>query len=1054
MKNLLALLLKTVLQAPTKFAVAISLLASLALAPSAGATAYVSTGSGAWNTAIWSPVGTPGAGDSAEIAAGHTVSSVASLSVGLLVIDATGVFNIGNSMTAGTITNNGTLKIGLGTSARTLSITTNLVNNALINGDTGQQNQLQFNGGGTSLWLGSGDITAGKIGVGVAVGTTLDISGLTTTVTFRTTGTYSSTISGTLIAGIQTINSANATHTFNLAAGATLVSANVNGIRNGAVGTLNMTGPVNLNAAANYTFNGTSAQITTNLPVTVNNLTVNNIANVTLSAATAISGALTLTSGNLIATSGNLPTVGSAGSVSGSGYVDGPLARTFSATGSKTFLTGKGGTNRPVTLNYSALTGTSTVTVEQFESAMGGTLPTATTQFNARQWTISQTGGSAFAFDLTLNGTGFSPTNTPVVLRQGTPDTSFSTSFSAPNYTATGINAFGNFALGDFTPSPDKLVIITAPQTLVAGVLSGTMTVQLQDSGSAPKNAVANITVALNTSSGGGGLRDTGDTTTIASVLITAGNNSASFKYRDTTAPGTPTITVSGGGLTPGTQVETNTVAAASKLAFTAQPANTLSGNTLANVVVHVQDAFGNNRPDTGTNVTLTLNGGPLASGTTTLATDGTGAATFNNLVINVPATGLNFTATASGLTSATSGNFNVTSKNLVKAGNVTAMDQTTSWVGGVVPAAFDTAVVNNTSVLAAPNNLAEFGASATWYGLTVNSWTSGGGYTVTATSGGTLTLGQGGLVGSGVNHSFFLNCALVLATNETVDWTGIAGGLNLFGAVTNGGNLLTLTGNLNITIANNLTGTGGLLKVGGNTLIVNGTTDYSGATTVSNGTVIVVGALGGSNSVTVAGGTLTGSGSINGAVTVQSGAALKPGNGGIGTLTINSNLILQAGSSVTAEVNQSSLTSDLVTGLSTVNYGGTLVVANLSGTFVGGETFTLFSAASSTGNFSSISGSPGTNLVWNFNPSNGVLSALSAVATNPTNITATVSGSTLTLTWPADHLGWILQSQTNGLSTGLTTNWFDVAGSAANNTNVIHIVPANPTVFFRLRNP
>jgi hypothetical protein len=72
----------------------------------------------------------------------------------------------------------------------------------------------------------------------------------------------------------------------------------------------------------------------------------------------------------------------------------------------------------------------------------------------------------------------------------------------------------------------------------------------------------------------------------------------------------------------------------------------------------------------------------------------------------------------------------------------------------------------------------------------------------------------------------------------------------------------------------------------------------------------------------------------------------------------------------------------------------------------------------------------------------------------NPTNITATVSGSTLTLTWPSDHTGWILQAQTNSLASGLGTNWVDVAGSASNNTNVITVNPSSPSVFFRLRYP
>jgi 4-phytase/acid phosphatase len=71
--------------------------------------------------------------------------------------------------------------------------------------------------------------------------------------------------------------------------------------------------------------------------------------------------------------------------------------------------------------------------------------------------------------------------------------------------------------------------------------------------------------------------------------------------------------------------------------------------------------------------------------------------------------------------------------------------------------------------------------------------------------------------------------------------------------------------------------------------------------------------------------------------------------------------------------------------------------------------------------------------------------------ADNPTNVTASVSSSTLTIAWPADHLGWILQAQTNGLSTG---QWFDLPGSGDNNSVVIPMDPANPAVFYRLRLP
>jgi 4-phytase/acid phosphatase len=67
----------------------------------------------------------------------------------------------------------------------------------------------------------------------------------------------------------------------------------------------------------------------------------------------------------------------------------------------------------------------------------------------------------------------------------------------------------------------------------------------------------------------------------------------------------------------------------------------------------------------------------------------------------------------------------------------------------------------------------------------------------------------------------------------------------------------------------------------------------------------------------------------------------------------------------------------------------------------------------------------------------------------NPTNITSSVSSNTLTIAWPADHIGWILQAQTNSLSAG---QWFDLPGSDVVNAVVIPINPANTSVFYRLR--
>ncbi|HEV2693621.1 MAG TPA: MBG domain-containing protein, partial [Verrucomicrobiae bacterium] len=78
----------------------------------------------------------------------------------------------------------------------------------------------------------------------------------------------------------------------------------------------------------------------------------------------------------------------------------------------------------------------------------------------------------------------------------------------------------------------------------------------------------------------------------------------------------------------------------------------------------------------------------------------------------------------------------------------------------------------------------------------------------------------------------------------------------------------------------------------------------------------------------------------------------------------------------------------------------------------------------------------------------------VSGYSNTPTNITATVAGNQITLAWPSDHRGWILQAQTNRMNVGISTNWVSVPGSDTNIQAVITIDPANPTVFFRLRTP
>lgn len=55
-------------------------------------------------------------------------------------------------------------------------------------------------------------------------------------------------------------------------------------------------------------------------------------------------------------------------------------------------------------------------------------------------------------------------------------------------------------------------------------------------------------------------------------------------------------------------------------------------------------------------------------------------------------------------------------------------------------------------------------------------------------------------------------------------------------------------------------------------------------------------------------------------------------------------------------------------------------------------------------------------------------------------------------LNWPADHIGWRLEMQTNNNAVGLGTNWVTVFGSTA--TNLFIVPVANVSSFFRLAYP
>jgi hypothetical protein len=112
-----------------------------------------------------------------------------------------------------------------------------------------------------------------------------------------------------------------------------------------------------------------------------------------------------------------------------------------------------------------------------------------------------------------------------------------------------------------------------------------------------------------------------------------------------------------------------------------------------------------------------------------------------------------------------------------------------------------------------------------------------------------------------------------------------------------------------------------------------------------------------------------------------------------------------------------------------------------------------LFSQAVSNGLALTIAGPEGVTFTnhLELDGSIAVLAVPPTVPTTPTNITYTVSGGQITLEWPPDYTGYYLQTQTNPLTLGLSTNWVDVPNSEQTNVVTLPINKADPTVFFRL---
>jgi hypothetical protein len=238
-------------------------------------------------------------------------------------------------------------------------------------------------------------------------------------------GTISLTAAGSLQVDTRS------TGDFILNAGATLITKNTNGI----IGPLASISALNrdalLSTAANYEFNGTAVQAITGLPATVNNLTANNPAGLTINSSVTVNGTFLVTNSGVVNVNGGTTVLGTNASM----IID-PLA---------TFQVSIGGTAslgaRPVTIR-SAAAGTGRI------GTITGTFNTAT-NVTMERFIKLRAGGTGRAYRLlapTVNTTGsiranwMEGVNKTIVGVNVDPNPGYGTQISGPGGAANGFD--------------------------------------------------------------------------------------------------------------------------------------------------------------------------------------------------------------------------------------------------------------------------------------------------------------------------------------------------------------------------------------------------------------------------------------------------------------------------------------------------------------------------------------------------------------------------------------------------------------------------------------
>jgi autotransporter-associated beta strand protein len=274
---------------------------------------------------------------------------------------------------------------------------------------------------------------------------------------------------------------------------------------------------------------------------------------------------------------------------------------------------------------------------------------------------------------------------------------------------------------------------------------------------------------------------------------------------------------------------------------------------------------------------------------------------------------------------------------------------------------------------------------------LSSTAWTVGGRNT-TANFAGVITgnsitkVGTGTWILSGDNT--YTGTTTIIGGALQIGDGGSSGSIGT-GAVTDNATLIFNRFD-NVVCSNVISGTGSLKQAGEGVLELTAADTYSGVTYVSAGTLALTnsGSLANSTNINLSNGgifdvsgttsqtmalgngrMISGDGSLIGGFSIGGGASLAPGNNDLGSLSFSNTLTLNLGSQTMIRVSHDSQSNNVVFVAGMFTWGGGLVVSNADDPLQPGDTFKLFSGASFSGNFSSISLPPlGSGLCWGTN--------------------------------------------------------------------------------------